>query len=183
MFRKLLVLGVVLTAAGAGAYWWLSQPFPAVAPLPPIDTPAAGEPESPEAKAGEPVSPEAKARKPESPEAKARKPFLGVWQDEYKGKRTMTLNADGSGVMHVELSGFNAIFGSKLRFDMRWELRDNKLVKKTIGGEPPASIKAILLSMGDTAEDTIVTVSEQQLLLLDKDGAQKYDWKRVPKDR
>ena len=34
-----------------------------------------------------------------------RRMVLGTWEDEYQGKRTMTLKEDGTGTMIVELSG------------------------------------------------------------------------------
>jgi hypothetical protein len=40
----------------------------------------------------------------------------------------------------------------------------------------------LFLAMGDTAEDKVIEITEERLLLLDKDGTTKYDWKRVPQD-
>ena len=118
--------------------------------------------------------------KPESEEEKTRRMLLGVWQDDYQGKRTMTLNEDGSGTMLVELSGVQAfLFASKLRFDMTWLLDGKKLTKKTVGGEPADKVNLILNTMGDTADDTLLEVTDDRLLLLDKDGTTKYDWRRV----
>ena len=84
-------------------------------------------------------------KKVETEQEKQRRKLLGVWQDNYQGKRTMTLNEDGSGTMLVELSGLQAtLFASKLRFDMKWSLEGKKLTKKTVGGEPrPAHIKPV----------------------------------------
>lgn len=114
---------------------------------------------------------------------KARQQVIGTWQDEYQGKRTMTLNADGTGTMLVELKGATALlYASKLRFDMTWMLQDKKLIKKTVGGEPANKVNLILNTMGDTAEDTIVEVTAERLLLLDKDGKTQYDWRRIKTD-
>lgn len=119
----------------------------------------------------------------ETEEDKARRMLLGVWQDEYKGKRTMTLNEDGTGTMLVELSGLQAtLFAAKLRFDMKWSLEGKTLTKKTVGGDPADKVNLILNTMGNTAEDTILESADDRLLLLDKDGTTKYDWRRVKKD-
>jgi hypothetical protein len=121
--------------------------------------------------------------KPETEEEKARRKLLGVWQDDYQGKRTMTLNDDGSGTMVVKLSGVQAfLFASKLRFDMKWSLDGKTLTKRTVGGEPADKVNLILNTMGNTAEDTLLELTEERLLLLDKNGKTKYDWKRVKKD-
>lgn len=105
---------------------------------------------------------------------------LGVWQDNYQGKRTMTLNKDGTGTMHVELEGAAALlYASQLRFDMTWSLEGKKLTKKTVGGEPAAKVNLILNTLGDTAVDTIMEMTEDRLLLLDQNGKTQYDWRRV----
>jgi len=114
-------------------------------------------------------------------DALLRKMVLGVWQDEYKGKRTMTLLEDGTGTMHVELSGFNAILGSHMRFDMEWSIEEGRLKKRTIGGEPSGRVNLILKTMGDRVDEPILELTEQRLLLLDKDGETKYDWRRPDK--
>jgi hypothetical protein len=120
---------------------------------------------------------------PETPEEKRRRLIPGVWQDEYQGKRTMTLNEDGTGTMVVELKGVQAsLFAAKLRFDMIWSLEGDELVKTTVGGEPAKKVNLILKMMGDTAADTILEITADRLLLLDKDGATEYDWKRVPQE-
>ena len=111
-------------------------------------------------------------------DARLRELVLGTWGDEYKGKRTMTLLADGTGTMHVELSGFNAILGSKMRFDMVWSVEGGRLKKRTIGGEPEGRVNMILKMMGDRVDEPILELTEDRLLLLDADGKTKYDWRR-----
>lgn len=123
------------------------------------------------------------AKKGESDQEKQRRKLLGVWQDHYQGKRTMTLNEDGTGTMLVELSGLQAtLFASQLRFDMQWSLDGKKMTKKTVSGEPAGKVNFILKTMGDTAVDTLLELTEDRLLLLDQNGKTKYDWKRVKKD-
>lgn len=160
MKPRWIVFGVVFLIAGISvlAWWRLTLPpqrtttTDSARPLPPAD-PA---------------------------EHKARQQVIGTWQDEYQGKRTMTLNADGTGTMLVELKGAAALlYAAKLRFDMTWSLQDKKLIKKTIGGEPASKVNLIINTLGDTAEDTIVEVTEDRLLLLDKDGKTQYDWRRA----
>ena len=119
----------------------------------------------------------------ETPEETHRRLLPGVWHDEYQGKRTMTLNEDGTGTMVVELTGVQAsLFAARLRFDMKWSLNGDKFIKTTVGGEPAKKVNLILKMMGDTAEDTILEITDERLLLLDKDGTTEYDWKRVQQD-
>lgn len=166
MNRKRIVLLVIILVALAGgiSYWRLiSAPPPVTADLsnPPIPEPATHV---------------------ETPEEKVRRQLIGTYQDEYKGKRTMRLNQDGTATMLVELSGAQALlFASKLKFDMKWSLKDKVLTKTTVSGEPADKVNLILNMMGNTADETILELDEEHLLLLDKDGKTKYDWKRRKK--
>ncbi len=149
---------LVLLLAGSVVYWKLT----ATPVRQPGDTPLASRPTQ------------------GTEEDQARKMVLGVWQDDYQGKRTMTLNDDGTGTMLVELQGVQAaLFAAKLRFDMQWSLEGKKLIKRTVSGEPQNKVNMIINTMGDTAEDTILEVTGEKLLLLDKDGKTKYNWRRV----
>src|SRR5262245_9429471 len=104
------------------------------------------------------------AARVETEDDKTRGELLGVWQDDYKGKRTMTLNEDGTGTMLVELSGLQAtLFAAKLRFDMQWSLEGKTLTKKTVGGDPADKVNLILNTMGNTAADTILELTEDRL--------------------
>jgi hypothetical protein len=106
--------------------------------------------------------------------------LLGVWHDEYKGKRTMTLNDDGSGTMLVELEGVKAmLFAPKLRFDMKWHFEDGTLQMQTLGGEPEGKVNAILNLMGNTAAYHVKDVDDEHLLLIDQKDKVEYDWRRV----
>jgi hypothetical protein len=104
---------------------------------------------------------------------------IGTWTDNYKGKRTMTLLDDGTGTMLVELSGLNAIFASKLKFNMVWSVENGRLKKRTIDGEPAGRVRMILATMGDRVDEPILELDDNRLLLLDADGETKYDWRRV----
>jgi hypothetical protein len=121
---------------------------------------------------------------PTDPDAHYRSLVLGTWQDAYQGKRTMTLKEDGTGTMIVELSGWRAAFSaSRLKFNMKWSVKDGHLKKQTISGEPETQVKMILSTMGDHVDEPILELTEDRLLLLDKDGKTKYDWKRVKENR
>jgi hypothetical protein len=122
-------------------------------------------------------------RREETEEEKQRRQLLGTWQDHYKGKRTMTLNADGTGTMVVELTGLQAtLFAPKLRFDMTWSLTGKTFSKKTTGGEPADKVNLILNTMGNSAADTILELTHDRLLLLDANGNTRYDWQRLERE-
>ncbi len=111
-----------------------------------------------------------------------RRLVVGTWEDDYQGKRTMTLKKDGTGTMVVELDGLKAkLFASRLRFDMKWSVEKGRLKKRTIGGKPAAQVQLILSAMGDRVDEPILELTKKRLLLLDKDGKTKYEWRRVMK--
>jgi hypothetical protein len=160
----LLVAALALLTAGV-AYWRLTSSPPSL-------------PDE-----GGHATPTADVARVETAADGTRRQLLGIWQDHYRGTRTMTLNGDGTGTMLVELAGLQAtLFAPRLRFDLRWSLDGKKLTKKTVGGEPADKVNLILNTMGNTAEGTILEVTADRLLLLDKDGKTRYDWKRLRKD-
>ncbi len=113
-------------------------------------------------------------------DAEYRRLVLGTWEDDYQGKRTMTLRQDGTGTMEVTLSGLKAtLYASHLRFDMVWSIEHGRLKKQTIGGEPSGRVKLILKMMGDRVDEPILALTKQRLQLLDQDGKTKYEWRRV----
>lgn len=115
-----------------------------------------------------------------APDKDLRRLVIGIWQDDYQGKRTMTLKKDGTGKMVVELEGLKArLFASRLDFNMKWSVEKGRLKKRTIGGRPAAQVQLILSTMGDRVDEPILELTKKRLLLLDKDGKTKYDWRRV----
>ena len=108
---------------------------------------------------------------PVDADARYRSLVLGTWHDECQGKRTMTLKEDGTGTMIVELSGWRAALSApRLKFNMKWSVKDGHLKKQTISGEPEIQVKMILSTMGDHVDEPILELKEDRLLLLDKDG-------------
>lgn len=116
-------------------------------------------------------------------DARLRELIVGTWEDDYQGRRTMTLHADGSARMIVELSGLKAtLFAERLEFDMQWSLAEGMLTKRTTGGRPESKVNLILRTMGDSVSERILEISEDRLLLQDPNGTQRYDWRRVAGD-
>ncbi|MHB8867130.1 MAG: hypothetical protein ACYC6N_32610 [Pirellulaceae bacterium] len=130
-----------------------------------------------------PATPESSSSPPPLSDQHYRELVVGTWEDDYQGKRTMTLNEDGTGTMIVELSGMQAaLFAARLQFDMLWSLEEGRLKKHTVGGQPEARVNMILKMMGDRVDEPILELTQDRLLLLDKDGETRYDWRRVTND-
>lgn len=114
--------------------------------------------------------------KPESIESQ----LLGTWEDNYHGKRTLTLRPDGTGTMVCELAGWEAsVFAKMLTFEEAWFVADGSLTMRVTGGEPKAKIDFVLKMEGDTTTQKIVELTPNRLLVFDAKGSQQFDWRRV----
>ncbi len=113
-----------------------------------------------------------------------RERVLGTWEDHYQGHRIMTVRADGSATMIVELHGWKAhLYASRLQFEMTWSIQNGRMQKRTTGGDPPGKVKTILKLMGDRVDERILELTSDRLLLLDQDGKRQYDWRRVKSNK
>ena len=104
---------------------------------------------------------------------------VGIWQDDFKGCRTLTVRADGTATMVVEPDGVNAIFAARLTFEEEWTIEGGQFRQKAIGGRPETRVSLILKTMGTESEQKILELTKDRLLLLDADGKTQYDWRRM----
>lgn len=112
-------------------------------------------------------------------EQRYRNSIAGLWEDEYRGKRHLTVRGDGTGTMVVEPDGIGKkLFAPRLTFDLVWSLDDDKITMKLLHGEPKSKVQLILKLYGQEAEYTIRELTGDRMLLLDPDGKTEYDWRR-----
>lgn len=118
----------------------------------------------------------------EAKDEQFRKLVVGTWEDDYQGKRTLTLRPDGTGTMIVELSGLNAIVASKLTFEEKWSIERGHLKMQATGGEPKSRVNMILKTMGDKTIQKILELTPSRMLLLDPNGKTEYDWRKLSRE-
>lgn len=105
--------------------------------------------------------------------------IAGRWEDEYRGKRRLTVKGDGTGTMVVEPEGIGKkLFAAQLTFDLEWTLSDGKVTLKMLRGEPKSKVNLIIKLYGREAEYKILKMTSERMLLLDPDGKTEYDWRR-----
>jgi hypothetical protein len=105
---------------------------------------------------------------------------VGRWQDEYRGKRYLTIRNDGTATMVVEPDGIGKkLFAERLSFEIEWTFSDGRIVMTMTSGEPKSKTSLVMKLYGSRAEYSLLNLDEQQLLLLDGDGATRYDWRRI----
>lgn len=106
--------------------------------------------------------------------------LVGSWEDDYYGRRVMTLRPDGSGTMLVELKGpAKLIVGSKLTFHVEWSVVDGRLDIHTLGGEPANKIAMITRTYGDRAVQDILDLTANELCVRDTDDGDEFQWRRL----
>ena len=106
--------------------------------------------------------------------------ILGVWHDDYQGKRTLTVRPDGTATMLVEFDGWKArMFTPKLRLETTWSIEDGRFNRETVGGEPADKVEFVRRRVGDRASDRIVKLTTDRMVLVDQDGETRYTWRRT----
>jgi hypothetical protein len=115
----------------------------------------------------------------EGPNARFPTLITGEWEDDYQGKRHLTVAPDGTGTMVVDLDGIGKrLFAPRLSFDMEWSIADGNIAMKTLGGEPKSKVQVVLKLYGSEAKYKILELTADRMLLLDGDGKTQYDWRR-----
>jgi hypothetical protein len=110
---------------------------------------------------------------------RTRRKLLGKWEDDYQGKRHLTVAEDGTGTMVVELDGIGKrLFADRMTFTLEWDSADGRVTMKTMGGEPQSKVQLVLKLYGSEAEYRILELTDDRMLLLDADGTTRYDWHR-----
>ncbi len=108
------------------------------------------------------------------------KSMLGMWEDDYKGHRTLTLNANGTGRMVVELDGFAAtLFAKTLTFQEEWSVADGKVTMNATGGEPAGKVRLVLSLHGDSSTQRIIEVTSERMILIEEPSETRFEWRRV----
>ena len=119
----------------------------------------------------------------QSADDRIRQAILGKWEDEYRGKRHLTVREDGTGTMLVEPDGIGKrLFAAEMTFDLEWTVADGRVSLKMIRGEPKSKIQLILKLYGQEAEYKLLELTGERMLLLDPDGKTRYDWHRPTAD-
>jgi hypothetical protein len=132
----------------------------------------------------EPESHAGAASEPQSADDRQRQAILGKWEDEYRGKRHLTVREDGTGSMVVEPDGIGKrLFAPELTLELEWTVADGRATMKMIRGEPKSKVQLILKLYGQEAEYQILELTGEQMLLLDPDGKTRYDWRRPGANR
>jgi hypothetical protein len=115
-----------------------------------------------------------------SEDQRLRRLAIGTWKDFHHGKRTLTLNEDGTATMVLKLTGMKALmFTPRLQLDIVWSIKDGKMHRRTVGGKPASKVAFVNKQAGVSVAEPIRDLTDKRMILVDKNGSQEYTWRRV----
>lgn len=107
--------------------------------------------------------------------------FVGTWQREKHGQRTLNVQPDGTARMTVLPERVWAfVVGDRVDVEITWELRDDVLSVAITGGRPSKSLEAVKRLWGETWTRTVVEISPTKLVLRDEGDGSLEEWHRLP---
>jgi hypothetical protein len=109
--------------------------------------------------------------------------LVGTWQDSFFGTRTLTLNADGTAQMTLELDfAGRLLYGRRLDFDMQWSVEAGRVTIDILAGRPAKSAKSAMKTFGSRYVYLLDCVEDKQIEMRDSDGSMNHRLQRVPDD-
>lgn len=158
-----------------------NKPAPAssVAEIPAVDSPAAvtesGEPD-------ESVEVTSDVPQPKLAHVDIKR-LIGRWRDSFFGERTLTLNADGTGRMELDLDfAGRLLYGKRLDFEMSWVVKGGVVSIEILDGHPSDVAKSAISAWGKSHKYLLDCVEENQVAMRDSTGKLNYRLTRLTAD-
>ena len=108
------------------------------------------------------------------------KQLVGCWRDSFCGQRTLTLKADGSATMHLQLDfAGRLLYGKTLEFDMRWSLDGSILSFEIQSGRPVEAARSAIKLWGEAFEYRLELVDDERLHGWASDDSTLYKLHRI----
>lgn len=112
-------------------------------------------------------------------EADEKPTIIGSWRDDFYGKRIFHFRDDGTAAMTIELDAIGqALYGPKLTFFIDWKIKDDVLILKMTGGDPP-STATVAKIFGESSEQRIESLETNEMKLRSLDSNKLYVHRRV----
>jgi hypothetical protein len=105
--------------------------------------------------------------------------ILGFWRDDFYGKRIFEFRDDGTATMVIELDAIGkALYGPQLKFFIDWKMDGDVVKLKMTGGEPASAFSAAKI-FGESSEQRIESLEENEMKLRSLDSNKLYTHRRV----
>ena len=106
--------------------------------------------------------------------------LVGCWRDGFCGQRTLTLKADGSATMLLELDfAGRLLYGKTLEFDLQWSLDGSTLSFEILTGRPVDAAKSAMKLWGEAFDYRIELVDNEHLHGWASDDSILYKLRRI----
>ena len=110
--------------------------------------------------------------------------LVGTWKDSFFGTRTLTLNADGTARMVLDLDfAGRLMYGSRLDFDMTWSVEGATVSIDIVKGTPVKAAKSLMQTWGSRYEYLLDCVEDRRIEMRDWDGSMNYTLRRISDDK
>ena len=105
--------------------------------------------------------------------------LVGSWRDSFCGQRTLTLKADGSATMLLELDfAGRLLYGKRLEFDMRWSMNKSILTFEIVTGHPVDAARSAMKVWGEKFEYRLTQLDDEQMHGWARDDSTLYKLRR-----
>lgn len=109
--------------------------------------------------------------------------LIGRWRDSFFGTRTLTLKADGTATMVLDLDfAGRLLYGKRLEFDMKWSLKNGVVTIDILEGRPAAASKSATGAWGSRYQYLLDRVDAEAVEMRSSDGAMNHTLKRLADD-
>lgn len=110
--------------------------------------------------------------------------LVGRWRDSFFGTRTLTLNADGTATMILDLDfAGRLLYGKRLEFDMKWSLENGVVSIDVLEGRPAAASKSATSTWGSRYEYLLDRIDGDAVEMRSSDGTMNHTLKRITDDQ
>ncbi len=134
------------------------------------------------ADAGEPMGSVSPSLSPENTEAGMNAGVVGTWTMVDHGRRTITIEADGTATMRVDLDLLGAMFyGRRLDLNLTWSVTADVMTQILESGEPAGAVGRLIRDFGSRREYRIVQLTDTEMHLQEVGVSRSPDvWTAVP---
>lgn len=108
--------------------------------------------------------------------------MLGSWEQDYYGRRVLTVREDGTATMQYYPAGVfrQKIYGEELTVEFDWTLADGVITLTSTGGSPAAKIQLATALYGKERVQPIIELTAETFQLLGVNGQEPDPaWQRV----
>lgn len=177
--RGILIVGWLAALPGCSGSLAVESPAPTAGKLEQVTTPTAQPPADTTPAVEEPAESQPAGLQPKLTSVDPAQ-LVGQWKDTFFGTRTLTLHADGTAQMTLDLDfAGRLMYGKRLEFDMQWSVEGAVVTIDILDGRPAKSAKSAMNTWGNRYVYLLDCVEDHQVEMRDSDGSMNHVLRRV----